>query len=477
MAKDTFSFPGKIKRPVLTKTVIRNSLWISCVIIALYLGFNFFTFIILDYQLEAGLDKQIDHEIEHFMHAFYFEGDSLVIHNPAEFGESDLVTVTDNPFFLQIYSAAGKIYVQSQNLKNYISIPLEFPAAIAENTVVKDLKVKGETLRTGYHRIMNRQGGFAGYIQLSTPKSRASEISTNIILFNLVTFPLTLIIIIIVSVLIARKNLKPVNQIIDLAKKISANNLRERLDFKADAHDEIGRLRDTLNDLFDRLESQIRQISQFTDNASHHLMSPLTILNTEVEYLLEKSKNADDCESIKVLQQQTERMIHIVKTLLILANDCKECADSRSVFDLAALIEQEVKSIFANENITFSLCDDILIRGNKDYFCLVLQNLISNAIKYSPPHSEVLFEARIENSAIKIAVKDHGDGIKPDEREMIFERFYRGSEAQNKGITGYGLGLSLVNSIVRSMGGTVEMRENVPKGSVFTVSLPKLQIE
>lgn len=106
-------------------------------------------------------------------------------------------------------------------------------------------------------------------------------------------------------------------------------------------------------------------------------MSPLTVLNTELEYILKNYQDAVYRESTQVLQEQTQRMIHIVKTLLILARNREDSADSQSVFNLTRLVEDDIKSVFRRENIIYQVDDEILIRGNKDYFSLVLQNLIN----------------------------------------------------------------------------------------------------
>lgn len=464
----------KIKRPIFTKTIIRYAAWIAGVMVALYLLFNIFTILILDIQLEAGLDRHLSHEIEHFLNTFYFDGDSLVIYNRAEFQEPDLINITESPFFLQIYSDSGKIYFRSQNFLHYYSIPLEFPMLDEKTILLKNIELANEKLRSGYKKIFNRQKQPIGFLQLSTPKATLNIISKNIILFNLITFPIILILIIIISMFIAKKCFQPINNIINLANKISASNLKQRLSFKAHPNDEIGRLRDTLNNLFDRLEKQIQQIAQFTDNASHQLMSPLTVMNTELEFIEKKYQNDDLFETVQILRKQTRRMIHIVKTLLILAKDSKSCQDSRSVFELAKLIENDIKPIFKDSNISYDIENEIMLRGNKDYFAMVLHNLIDNAIKYSSSGSEVTLRAKTDNAFVNISVEDYGYGISEKEKQQLFERFYRGDKAHNNGIQGYGLGLSLAYVIVTAMAGTIEVRDNQPNGSIFLISLPKL---
>ncbi|MBA7547231.1 Sensor-like histidine kinase senX3 [subsurface metagenome] len=118
-----------------------------------------------------------------------------------------------------------------------------------------------------------------------------------------------------------------------------------------------------------------------------------------------------------------------------------------------------------------------MLRGNKDYFSMVIQNLINNAIKYSPADSKILFRVISKNSHTKIFVEDFGIGLSDKDRDRIFERFYRGAAAENSDIPGYGLGLSLVSSIVRSMDGTVDVEKNKPQGTIFIITVPELRTD
>ena len=137
------------------------------------------------------------------------------------------------------------------------------------------------------------------------------------------------------SILLAKKSYHPINKIIELANKISATNLSERLEYEANPNDELGRLNETLNSLFNRLENQIDQISHFTDNASHQLMTPLTAIKTELEYILKREHPIDEYkETCNILKSQTDRMISMVKTMLIMSRGCNKCTKSKNVFQL-----------------------------------------------------------------------------------------------------------------------------------------------
>ncbi|MGD9899585.1 MAG: ATP-binding protein [Calditrichaceae bacterium] len=467
----------EFRKPLFTKTVIRDAAWNIAVMVGLYLMFNVFSILVLDRQLEKSLDTRITHETEHFMNAFYFDQDSLIITNPRELMESDLTGITENPFFLQVYDTNGNLLIQSMNIAGYIEIIPQFPKSESQYIVFENRASNENGLRIGYQKIYNIQGNFVAYLQLAAPKSSAYQITRNLILFNVLTFPVTLIIIIIISIILAKKSFAPINKIINVAKRISANNLKERLQYEADPHDEMGRLRDTLNHLFDRLEAQIRQIADFTDNASHQLLSPLTVFKTEVDYMRRHTDMEGNCkESISTLREQSYRMIHIVQTMLFLAKDCNDFADKKSVFNLSKLIDLDIRNYYKNQNISYDIENGIHLRGNKDYFSLVIQNLINNAIKYAQDHPIIVIRAHKENSHVVFSVEDNGCGIPDDEKEMIFERFYRGSHSLSENIEGNGLGLSLVRSIISAMDGTIAVENISPSGIRFVIKLRALNL-
>lgn len=460
-----------MKIPVFTKTVKRIALLNALVMLGLYILFIFFTLTIVKYIIVEDKDSRLAHEIEHIKNAFAVENDSLALKFPAELNEPDLTYITEHPLFLQIYDLKGNLIYQSKNLVYFDDILLGFPNKF-DPYYFEDLKVGKDNLRIIYSQIKNRSNQPVGYVQLGSIYSNFSYVIKKILLFNLIAMPITLLIIISLSIFLARKSYQPIHKIISLANKISASNLNARLTYEAEPNDELGMLKQTLNSLFERLESQVSEISHFTDNASHQLMTPLTAISSELDYILKKDRDTKEYkESLKILKTQTDRMISIVKTMLILARECKECADSQNVFELSTLINKNISDVYKNQNVEFTADKNIYLRGRPDYFSIVMQNLINNALKYSyGTHVEVSIIKN--NNFVKILVKDHGIGISNADKEKIFERFYRGTNGEEKGIEGYGLGLSLVKSVITSMGGEIKVEDNVPTGSKFIIILP-----
>jgi signal transduction histidine kinase len=462
-----------MQKPTITKSVKKNATIFTVVLFIGYLIFNFFTVLQINYYFIDNIDTRLQHEIEHINFNIEIIDGEITLISEQEFLEYEMRHETDNSFFLQIYDINGVIKYESENGKYLPNMPIS--TEIFEGKyLLKDEKVNFKGLRVCYSKIMFGPEVF-GFIQLATPKTKVNNAISDLVSFNLVTLPLAFILFVIVSVIFAKRSLYPINKIIDISQEITATNLSKRIEYDADADDELGRLKSTLNDLFDRLEFQINQISQFSDNASHQLMTPLTAINTEVEYIQKKSRSVEEYkETIKNIDEQTHEMITIVKTLLILAKNCDVCSDSRKVFSLTNLLKEEIVAEFKNEKVSITVANNLYLKGESDYFKMVLENVIGNAIKYSTKNDEVKVIVSEGNENIEIAIYDNGIGIPDEEKSKVFDRFYRGKNIESNGIKGHGLGLNLVKIVVSKMGGKILIRDNEPKGTIFILEMPKL---
>ena len=465
-----------MKKPMITKSVRKNATILTLVLFIGYLIFNFFTVIQINYFFIDNIDTRLKHEIEHIRNNIEIIDDTIVIESEKTFQEYEMLHETDNAFFVQIYGKDGTLFFQSANIKFIPGLPAavyEFP----EEFLIKDENVNFKGLRVCYSKIYFRNEIF-GYIQLSTTKMAVNSATEDIISFNLLTLPLAFILFLLVGLFFAKQSLNPINKIIKISNEITATNLSKRIDYDADNEDELGRLKATLNNLFDRLEFQINQISQFSDNASHQLMTPLTAINTELEYVLKKEHTIEEYkETLENIDEQSSEMINIVKTLLILAKDCSVCSDSHKVFSLTNLLNNEVKEAFKTSNVTINMSENIYLKGEGEYFKMVLENLISNGIKYSSKNDEIRVEVEKGSESIKILIYDNGIGIPDAEKSKVFERFYRGENIESGVIKGHGLGLNLVENVVTKMGGKILVRDNKPKGTVFILVMPTLLLE
>jgi signal transduction histidine kinase len=465
-----------MKKTLITKSIRRIAYLNAGAMLGLYLTFLLFTLFILNYVLIDDLDYRLRHEVDHIYNSIEIIDDKVEVIYPGELEEEDLLNVTETPFFLQIYDLEGKIFLRSPNLDNYSEILLGFPNNFSPY-YFESFFNQDEHLRTIYKPLINQNKTQIGYLQLSTIHSSFNIVVKNVFWFNTIALPIVIFAIIFLSIFLAKKSYTPINRIIDLANKISATNLSERLDYEATEDDELGKLKNTLNSLFDRLKNQIQEISQFTDNASHQLMTPLTAIKTELDFILKREHPLEEYkETCNILKAQTDRMIAMVRTMLIMSRGCNECSDNTNVFQLSNLLNNEITNIYSSANVNFKIENNIYLRGKLEYFSIIIQNLIDNAIKYSPTDSVVEVSAQSNNGKLLINVIDNGIGIKHEEKTKIFQRFYRVDTDDVNKINGYGLGLSLVKSVIESMGGNIDVKDNIPQGTIFSISVPKVNL-
>lgn len=458
----------------LSKSVVKNGLLNASAILLLYLLFNIFTLNIISFYLNKVLDLRLEHELEKVLRSVSFNGGQFEILDWSEFLEKDFNELTENPFMLQIYDLEKNELLSSNNIKLYGQINKELPN-FSSRYYFEDSQ--DSDLRTAYEFIFDEENSAAAIIQLSTTKSSFNEILNRIIIINLSALPFIALISLIISLFISRKTFEPVNKIISLAQRIGAMNLKERLDFKASPNDEMGKLRDTLNNLFDRLETHINEISYFSDNASHQLMTPLTALKTEIEYLLkQQAPGGLYAGSLDVLREQTDRMIKIVRSLLMLSKDPTLLSGSNTIFNLSAAVTAFSEKLSDRKGLSVNVSSNKYIKGSQEYFMIVLENLIDNAFKYCDENCEVKLELFEKEEAVVLSVSDNGIGIADSEKDRIFQRFYRSDTAEKRGIKGYGLGLSLVQTIIKGMNGEISLRRNIPQGTVFEIKFPKVEL-
>jgi len=160
----------------------------------------------------------------------------------------------------------------------------------------------------------------------------------------------------------------------------------------------------------------------------------------------------------------------------VIAKSGKIKSESKSVFNLSKLIKNDINNYFKNYNIVYEIEDNLYLRGESEKYLMVIQNLIHNAIKYSSDLLDVKVAVKKINKEIIITVEDKGIGIEESEKEFVFQKFYRSSEAEKLGIKGFGLGLSLVKSIVDEASGKVEILNNKPTGTIFKVTFPSIDL-
>jgi heavy metal sensor kinase len=278
--------------------------------------------------------------------------------------------------------------------------------------------------------------------------------------------------------LLVGRVLSPVHRIAEAARSISDQDLNRRVEITV-PDDELGELVATFNQMLDRLEAGFHSLKQFTADASHELRSPLTLMRTEVEVALNRARTQEDYERVLTsVKSEVEHLSRIADQLLLLARaDAGSLTPVRSTIDVADFVEElaarwrpyaEAKGIELAVEAPYSGT----LEADPDLLKRVIDNLIDNAIRYTPSLASIFISARRDEGFWLFEVADMGPGIAPELRDRIFARFSRADSVRTRRGGGAGLGLALSVAVAEAHGGSLELIEREGAGAVFQLRLP-----
>ncbi|HYV20902.1 MAG TPA: ATP-binding protein [Verrucomicrobiae bacterium] len=278
--------------------------------------------------------------------------------------------------------------------------------------------------------------------------------------------------------LMARRALRPIDQIVALAARRNARNLDERIP-EPEIDDEVGRLIRTLNDTADRMTALLRRVAQFSANVAHELKTPLTILRGEAELAVGAPHSPEESQRLaQTFLEESVRLSGIVDDLLTLAQeDPARVAIDRRPVRIEDLIEdlREDAGILAQEkglHVTVEENTPATVIGDAARLRRLFRSLLSNAVKYSDAGGAIGIRSRRDGASVQVSIRDSGIGIPAESLPRIFDRFYRAEPARSRDGSGAGLGLSLARWVAEAHGGSIGVESTLGQGSTFTVTLP-----
>lgn len=268
--------------------------------------------------------------------------------------------------------------------------------------------------------------------------------------------------------------LRPLREIAATAARIRPDNLNERIAVEKMGK-ELRNLAGLLNAMLDRIEASFNQIRQFTADASHELKTPLSLVRLQAETLLVDTKLSDVQENALVAQlDHIDRISTMVDDLLLLARADSnsmllECASHDPKVFLTTLMSDAMVLAEASECVAWLDHSGVgTAQFDARWVRQIIFNLLTNALRASPPKSVVAIHSTLETDIWNISVIDQGGGITPDKRARMFDRFVTGVEG------GTGLGLAICRSIVELHGGTIGAKSGpAGKGLAVYFSLPR----
>ncbi len=278
--------------------------------------------------------------------------------------------------------------------------------------------------------------------------------------------------------LLARGMTSPLRDMTAAARAMARGDYDERV--MATSRDEVGELARVFNQMASELAETDRLRKDLVANVSHELRTPISALQAVIENLIDGVAEPD-AEVMASMLQQVEKLGTLVNQLLDLSRlESGAVPLQTDPFRLAELFEEVVAGATLHGNgaeVSFAISvepPDLSLSADRERIDQVMTNLVANAVRHSPSGGTVTLSARRQDGVIRIEVVDEGPGIPTDERERVFERFYRSDAARSKDDGGAGLGLAISRWVVELHGGTVSVADEgrQKEGCRMTVELP-----
>ncbi|NOT24747.1 MAG: HAMP domain-containing protein [Acidobacteria bacterium] len=385
--------------------------------------------------------------------------------------------------FVQLIDARGHILIQSPRLgTTSVLIPREtLERALAGLGPLVDVNVNG---RPGRMVGLVTQGPerYVIAVGLFTDKLEASldQLSRLLIGVWLGGLALTAV----VGFSLASRALLPIRRITEQAASIATGQFATRLDPQP-IDDEIGQMTRLLNQMLDRLHGAIEANRRFASDASHELRGPLTAMLGEIDVTLKRERSADGYrEALGLLRERLRVMSRLTEDLMLLVRAQEQQSPPIAEVRLADLMTRVVgrtADAAAAHRVTLSVDvpADLVVYGDANLLARVFDNLVLNGIQYNHESGTVAITARVHSDTrewvadeVRIDVRNSGARIPEDERERVFERFYRLDPSRSRRTGGAGLGLAISREIVHLFKGTIRVGDSADAGTTIEVSLP-----
>lgn len=413
---------------------------------------------------EIARSKLMDHvadaseEIESF-------GENFIIDKDLDFYEDGV--------YLSIYTENGDLLEGRR--------PVELPElpALKDKAVVKMNDEQGQTwyVYDSSFEMGNQAVWVRGIVKDFAEQSTYSFMLKLVI----IACPALVVIAALGGYIITRRAFRPVRNIIGTVEEISRDgDLTKRIDMQdgglpdTAAKDEIYKLAKNFDSMFDRIEKTFEKEKQFTSDVSHELRTPLSVIISQSDYARTDEEYRE--KALEVINREAKRMAGLVNRLLTLSrSDSGRLvleSDEIDFSDMCEMVAMQQEQAASQKNIelTADIEQGIKVTGDDAMLIRIILNLTDNAIKYSRQNGHIRLSLRTAGDFACCSVEDDGIGIPEEDLERIWERFYRVDSSRAE--EGSGLGLAMVEALVKAHGGYTDVRSSLGEGSRFDVYIP-----
>lgn len=421
-----------------------------------------------------NVNEHIDYEVNEYKEKIKVNENSIELLDQEEWKQREHNEVSVDPVFLQITNSVGTIIEKSENLKTQ-NLIFNYKVLKSKET---DFKLSGKSVRQ-IQVPLYFQNKVNGYLIVAVSMEEAILIIDKLRNILYILFPIVLLVLFLIAQFIAGRSIKPINSIITTSNAITNDNLKSRIELPKNK-DELFILSQTINNLLDRIENTIEREKQFTSDASHELRTPLAVIKGTLEVLIRKPRNTEEYQQkINFCISEVDRINNLVDQLLLLARfeNQKQTLNIQKV-NLNQCIEDTIlrfKNKAEKRNITViqNYSKDYFVDTDNYFFSIILNNLISNALKYSKDNGRVEIVIEKVKATTIIKVIDDGIGISSTELSKVFNSFYRTTNSNNlTEIKGTGLGLSIAKRLCDILAIEIEIFSEENVGTILKLSIP-----
>ena len=459
---------------------VRLTLWYLAIFALAQIVFGAGMWFILRHNLydlvDDGLEAQVD-DLKRFLES---QKDASIAKLQEEVNETYAMEHPGD--YLEVAAENGQLIYRSAFLEAHQSALL--PPDQIKRPMLESRRIDRRPYRFALQKL--QVNGHVFTVEMGVPADDVVE-TLHLFRYYLLMFaPLLLLLAAGGGYWLSRRALAPVDALVRTARQVSGVNLNSRLQ-KLDTGDELQRLSDTLNEMLDRIESAFLRVTQFTADASHELRTPVSLIRTEAELALRRSRaEAEYKESLRHILLEAERTTALIEQLLSLAraDSGRETLNLQPV-DLRETLRSVVdgwQQVATIRDLQFSESLDVPDHDAADFFVMgdetllrrLADILLDNAFKYTPSPGSVHLTLESKGESAVITVRDSGIGIAEEDQSKIFERFYRVDKARSRAQGGAGLGLAIAQWIVAQHRGSIGVESRPGQGAAFRVELPMI---
>lgn len=465
---------GRVKRtyrafPLWLKLTLSNTLVVLFVVVTALIGVREGLRVMLQKELEIALRDEV-YEIALNAHRPYDNPEGIF----EEMAKTSAGHIRHG-WFLQLHDDQGRECLWASP---------NTPDLFRSRNV--DVRTKASVQHFERHYVTQLQLEKPGlpvyWVRLGTSTEFIEEDVQNVTEIILPILGVLLLLAPLVGYFLAARATAPLKRIISTAEKLRPRHLSERLEVRGTG-DELDQLSQKINRFLDEIADHLVRTQQFVTDAAHELRSPLAAIESTIDVSLTRARTPSEYqELLTTVQDQCHQLSHLVKQLLLLAEgDVSGTLSVAEEVDLAHLVRTSIdmfSGVAEEKQVTIitKLADGIGVRADAGRVRQVVTNLLDNALKFTPAGGNVFVSLQLDDThgnAI-LSFEDTGIGIPPESLPRLFDRFYRVDQARHRGDyqRGNGLGLSICQAIVHSLGGEIRATSQLEDGSNFVVTLP-----